>query len=67
MKSSSQLQNNNEIELLPQEYKYNVKMNADEFMKKHVDLDRIDSEESLKKNIENIFKIINTPNYDEII
>jgi hypothetical protein len=42
-------------------------MNADEFMKKHVELEKIDSEESLKKNIENIFKILNTPNYDEII
>ena len=42
-------------------------MNADQFMKKHGDLQKIDSDGCLKKNIENIFRIINTPNYDELI
>ena len=36
-------------------------------MKKHGQLENIDSDGSLKKNIEKIFKIINSPNYDELI
>ena len=35
-------------------------MNADEFMKKHIDIQKIDSDESIRKNIVNIFKIINS-------
>jgi hypothetical protein len=42
-------------------------MNADDFMKNHRELEKIDSDESLKKNIENIFKILNSPNYDDLI
>ena len=36
-------------------------------MKSHADLQKIDSDGSLKKSIEKIFKIINSPNYDELI
>jgi hypothetical protein len=36
-------------------------------MKKHRELEKIDSDGSLKKNIESILKIINTRNYDELI
>ena len=42
-------------------------MNADDFMRNHAELQKIDSDGSLKKNIENIFKIIHSPNYDELI
>lgn len=53
--------------MIPQELKFNVKMDAEEFMKKHIYLQKIDREGSLKKNIENIFRIMYTPDYDELI
>jgi hypothetical protein len=36
-------------------------------MKNHPELQKIDSDGSLKKNIESILKIIYSPNYDELI
>ena len=41
-------------------------MNAENFMKNHPELYKIDFDGSLKKNIENILRIINSPNYDEL-
>ena len=58
---------NNEIDNLPEGQKFNAKINSENFMKSHADLQKIDSDGSLKKSIEKIFKIINSPNYDELI
>jgi len=38
-------------------------MNVEDFMKKHGDLKKIDTDGSLTRNIESIFKILNSPNY----
>ena len=38
-------------------------MNVEDFMKKHGDLKKIDTDGSLTRNIESIFKILSSPNY----
>jgi hypothetical protein len=53
--------------ILPKEQKFNANMNAENFMKNHPELQKIDSDGSLMKNIDSILKIINSPNYDELI
>lgn len=39
-------------------------MNVEDFMKKHGDLKKIDTDGSLTRNIESILKILNSPNYE---
>ena len=58
---------NNEIDKLPEGQNFIAKINSENFMNNHADLQKIDSDGSLKKNIEKILKIINSPNYDELI
>ena len=63
----SSINSNNKMGILPKEQKFNANMNAENFMKNHPELQKIDSDGSLMKNIDSILKIINSPNYDELI